>query len=73
VAPNAARESASERIAERVRPFTVPSGIAVMAAISATIEVLQRRGPDDPAVQRAQRLLARMHETVTQMLEQLRE
>lgn len=44
-----------------------------VTALAATIEVVLRRGPNDPAVQRAQRLVERLHATITQLLEQLKD
>jgi hypothetical protein len=43
-----------------------------LTALAATIEVLHRRRPSDPTVQRAQRLVASLHATVTELIGQLR-
>ena len=42
-----------------------------LTALAATIEVLSRRRPTDPAVQRAQRLVENLHSAVTQLADQL--
>ena len=44
-----------------------------LTALAATIEVLRSREPSNPAVQRAQRLVGRLHATVTELIEQLKE
>jgi len=44
-----------------------------LTALAATIEVMRHRMPADPATQRAEMLAARLHATVTELLEQLKE
>ncbi|MDQ2959745.1 MAG: hypothetical protein M3R48_01645 [Candidatus Dormibacteraeota bacterium] len=44
-----------------------------LTALAATVEVLRRRQPADPTVRRAQLLVERLHGSVTDLLEQLRE
>ncbi|MDQ6847119.1 MAG: hypothetical protein M3019_05995 [Candidatus Dormibacteraeota bacterium] len=45
---------------------------ADLTALAATIEVLRRRRPADRSVQRAQRLVDRLQDTVTQLVNQLK-
>ncbi len=42
-----------------------------LTALAATIEVLSRRRPTDPAVQRARGLVESLHAAITQLAEQL--
>ncbi len=44
-----------------------------LTALAATIEVLRRRQPSDATVERAQRIVERLEETLTQLVERLRQ
>lgn len=44
-----------------------------LTALAATVEVLRRRDPSDPAVQRAERLVSNLHATITELIDHLKE
>ncbi len=45
---------------------------ADLTALAATIEVLRRRRPTDRSVERAQRIVERLQESVTELVERLK-
>lgn len=46
---------------------------ADLTALAATVEVIRRRRPSDRSVQRAQRLADRMQDTITELVDRLRQ
>ncbi|MBJ7595577.1 MAG: hypothetical protein JF886_12095 [Candidatus Dormibacteraeota bacterium] len=46
---------------------------ADLTALAATIEVLRRRRPTDRSAERAQRIVDRLQETVTELVERLKQ